>query len=88
MSGVKLHEEARAALVAGNPAKAVALFQRASAEGHSRSLCWMAQLYARGEGVQQSYRMAELLLHQAAGQNDPAARRLLRYMSRRRRKGP
>jgi TPR repeat protein len=88
MSGAKLHQQARAALVAGNPARAVALFQRASVEGHARSLCWMARLYARGEGVQQSFRMAELLLHQAAARHDPAARRLLRYMSRRRLKRP
>jgi TPR repeat protein len=81
MSGEKLHQQARAALAAGDPAKAVLLFQRAAAAGHPRSLCWMARLYARGAGVQQSCRMAELLLQQAAAQRDPAARRLLRYMT-------
>jgi TPR repeat protein len=81
MSGADLYLQAREALAAGDPAKAIHLFQRASAAGHVRSLRWMARLYARGEGVQQSCRMAELLLQQAAAQNDPAARRLLRYMS-------
>jgi len=79
--GVNLYAQAREALAAGDAARAVALFQRASAAGHPRSLCWMARLYARGAGVQQSCRMAELLLQQAAAQQDPAARRLLRYMN-------
>jgi TPR repeat protein len=86
MSGANLYKQAREVLAAGDPAKAIALFQRASAAGHTRSLCWMARLYSRGEGLQQSCRMAELLLQQAAAQNDPAARRLLRYMAWKRRK--
>jgi TPR repeat protein len=81
MKGAKLYQHAREALAAGEPSRALALFQRASAAGHPRSLCWMARLYAHGTGVQQNCRMAELLLQQAAAQNDPAARRLLRYMS-------
>jgi TPR repeat protein len=81
MKGVKLYAQAREALAAGDAASAVSLFQRASTAGHIRSLCWMARLYARGTGVQQSCRMAELLLQQAAAQHDPAARRLLRYMN-------
>jgi TPR repeat protein len=80
MSGAKFYRQAREALATGDAAKAITLFQRAAAEGHARSFCWMARLYARGEGVQQSCRMAELLLQQAAAQNDLAARRLLRYM--------
>jgi TPR repeat protein len=81
MSGVDLYRQARETLAAGDPAKAIVLFQRASARGHPESLRWMARLYARGEGVQQSCRMAELLLQQAAAQHDRVARRLLRYMS-------
>jgi TPR repeat protein len=81
VSGENTYKQAREALAAGNPSKAIALFQRASSQGHSRSLCWMARLYARGAGVQQSCRMAELLLQQAAAQHDPGARRLLRLMN-------
>lgn len=85
MSGAALYKQAREALAAGDPSKALTLFQRASTAGHAHSLCWMARLYARGAGVQQSCRMAELLLQQAAAQNDPGARRLLRYMGWKRR---
>jgi TPR repeat protein len=45
----------------------------------------MARIYFRGGGIQQNCRMAELLLQQAAAAGDPAARRLLRYMSWKRR---
>jgi TPR repeat protein len=86
MSGVDFYEQGRLALAAGNPEKALVLFQRASAQGHAYAFCWMARLYARGEGVQRNCRMAELLLQQAAVRNDPAACRLLRYMSWKRRK--
>jgi TPR repeat protein len=80
VSAENIYKQARAALAAGEATKALTLFHRASAAGHTRSLCWMARLYSRGEGVQQSCRMAELLLQQAAARKDPAARRLLRYM--------
>jgi TPR repeat protein len=85
--GAGTYQRARAALAAGKPQEAIHLFQRASAEGHTHSLCWMARLYSRGEGIQQSCRMAELLLQQAAARHDPAARRLLRYMNWKRSKG-
>jgi TPR repeat protein len=86
MNGAKIYEQARAAYGQDKPEEALLLFQRAAAAGHTRALCWMARLYFRGGGVQQSCRMAELLLQQAAARHDPAARRLLRYMSWRRRK--
>jgi TPR repeat protein len=79
--GTAIYDEARAAYAAGDAQKALTLFQRASGQGHTYALCWMARLYARGEGVQRNCRMAELLLQQAAARHDPAARRLLRYMS-------
>jgi TPR repeat protein len=79
-SGATTHNKARAAYAQGDAAWALTLFQKASAQGHVPSLCWMARLYARGHGVAQNCRMAELLLQQAAAQNDRAARRLLRYM--------
>jgi TPR repeat protein len=85
MNGAKIYEQARAAYAQGNPQEALLLFQRAAAAGHTHALCWMARIYFRGGGIQQNCRMAELLLQQAAAAGDPAARRLLRYMSWKRR---
>src|SRR5688572_19411538 len=58
--------------------EALTWFQRASTAGHARSLCWMAKLYWRGQGVRQNPRMAELLLQQASAQKDRLAGRVLR----------
>lgn len=86
MSGADTYKLAREAYAQGNPQKALALFQRASTQGEAHALCWMARLYARGEGVQQNCRMAELLLQRAAASGDRAAQRLLRLMHARRRR--
>jgi len=66
--------------------EALTWFQRASKEGHARSLYWMAKLYWRGQGVGRNQRMAELLLQQASAAKDPEARRVLRFLSWQRRK--
>jgi TPR repeat protein len=71
MSGANTFKLAREAYAQGNPQKALALFERASAQGELRALRWMARLYARGEGVQQSCRMVELLLQRVAASHDP-----------------
>jgi hypothetical protein len=66
--------------------EALTWFQRASAAGHARSFYCMAKLYWRGQGVRPNVRMAELLLQQGSAAKDPAARRVLRFLSWQRRK--
>ena len=87
------HRDARAmfslgqlAYSEGAPQEAITWFQRASEEGHGRSLYWMGKLYWRGEGVNRNCRMAEILLQRAAAQKNREAMRLLRFMSWKRRK--
>jgi TPR repeat protein len=56
-------------------------FERASGQGHARSLYWIAKLYWRGDGVDRDRPKAMTLLQQAAARRDPEARRFLRYAS-------
>jgi len=49
-----------------DPAEAAKLYERAAQHGHHGSLCALATLYERGEGVQRDCTKAESLLRQAA----------------------
>lgn len=72
----------------GNFEEAREWFQSAKEKGHARSTYWIAKLYWRGQGVPQDRRTAEVLIQEAAGQKDPEARRVLRFLSWARRRRP
>ena len=65
----------------GMPEEALTWFERASSEGHARSLYWLAKMYARGDGVERNSRKAQALIQEAASKRDPEARRVLRFLS-------
>ena len=58
-------------------------FTRASQAGHARSLYWIGKHYWYGQGVPQDLKIAMRFLHEAAGKKVLAARRVLKYLSRR-----
>ena len=61
--------------------EALGWFRSAKELGHARSTYWIAKLYWRGQGVPEDRRAAEALIQEAAGQKDPEARRVLRFLS-------
>lgn len=64
---------------------AVIWFKRAVENGHAVSLFWLGKLYWRGDGVPENQKQAISLFQQAASRKVPAARRLVRFLSRTRR---
>jgi len=58
-------------------------FNRAAEAGHARSIYWIAKHYWYGQGLQEDKKEAVRLFHLAAGQKVIAARRIVKYLSRR-----
>ncbi len=57
-------------------------FRRAIDKGHARSLFWLGKLYWRGYGVSEDRKQAMAHFQKAAANQDPEARRVLRFWSR------
>ena len=66
--------------------EALEWFRSAKAHGHARSIYWIAKLHWRGQGVPEDRRAAEAFIQEAAGQKDPEARRVVRFLSLSRRR--
>ena len=60
-------------------------FKRAAKAGHSRSLYWIGKHHWYGHGVPEDKKEAMKSFHLAAGQKVVGARRVLKFMSRRKR---
>jgi TPR repeat protein len=58
-------------------------FTRASKAGHARSLYWIGKHYWYGQSVPRDPKAAMRFFHQAADKKVMAARRVLKYLSRR-----
>jgi TPR repeat protein len=65
-----------------NHKDALVWFSRAADKGHARSLFWVGKLYWRGHGVPTDRKQAMRLFQRAAGEKVPAARRVLKFLSR------
>jgi uncharacterized protein len=59
-------------------------FSRAAEAGHARSLYWVGKHHWFGRGIPQDKKEAMRLFHLAAGKKVKAARRVLKFLSRRR----
>jgi hypothetical protein len=59
-------------------------FSRAADTGHARSLYWLGKHYWFGNGVNRNKQEAMRLFHLAAGKKVKAARRVVKYLSRKR----
>jgi hypothetical protein len=66
----------------GDYQDALVWFGRAADRGHSRSIFWIGKLLWRGYSVPQDKKQAMALFQRAAREKVPAARRLLRFLSR------
>ena len=66
-------------------ADALLWFGRAADKGHARSLFWIGKLLWRGDGAPKDRKRAMALFQKAAVEKVPVARRVLRFLSRRRR---
>lgn len=63
--------------------ESIRCFSRAADAGHARSLYWLGKHHWFGQGVPQSRTEAMRLFQLAAGRKVVAARRVLKYLSRR-----
>jgi TPR repeat protein len=66
-------------------AESLIWFKRAADAGHARSLYWIAKHHWYGQGVSKDKQEAVRLFHVAAGKKVTAARRIVKYLSRRQR---
>ena len=57
-------------------------FRRAADKGHVRSLFWIGKLLWRGDGAPKDRKQAMVLFQKAAAEKETAARRVLRFLSR------
>jgi TPR repeat protein len=63
-------------------ADALVWFRRAADKGHAKSLFWIGKLFWRGQGVPVDRKQAMVLFQKAAVEKVPAARRVLKFLSR------
>jgi uncharacterized protein len=63
-------------------ADALVWFRRAVDKGHAKSLFWIGKLFWRGNGVPTDRKQAMTFFQRAAEEKVPAARRVLKFLSR------